>query len=55
MRHYLKNLTDCDVLVLLPNYENSQAAKELDIYVAERLGIRIVLIHDLLREAEIAS
>jgi hypothetical protein len=53
MRYDLKNLMDCDVLVLLPNWENSRGA-ELEIYVAEKLGIRIVNVFDLLKEAAIA-
>jgi hypothetical protein len=54
MKHDLKILTDCDILVLLPNWENSRGA-ELEVHVARKLGIWVVNVHDLLKEAVIAS
>jgi hypothetical protein len=52
MRYDLKILMDCDVLALLPNWKKSRGAK-LEVHVAKALGIRVVKIHDLLREAVI--
>jgi predicted secreted Zn-dependent protease len=52
MKYDLKVLVDCDVLVLLPNWRKSRGAK-LEIHVAKALGIRVVKMHDLLREAVI--
>jgi hypothetical protein len=52
MKYDLKILMDCDVLVLLPNWRKSRGVK-LEACVAKSLGIRIVKIHDLLREAVI--
>jgi hypothetical protein len=47
MRYDLKNLMDCDVLVLLPNWKKSRGVA-LEIHIAKKLGIRIVKFNDLL-------
>jgi hypothetical protein len=54
MKHDLKILMDCDVLVLLSNWKKSRGAK-LEVRIAKELGIRIVMVHDLIKEAIIAS
>jgi hypothetical protein len=54
MKYDIKNLMDCDVLVLLPNWSLSRGV-QVELYIAEKLGIRIVEICDLLKEAVIAS
>jgi hypothetical protein len=54
MRYDIKNLMDCDVLVLLPNWSLSRGV-QVELYIAENLGIRIVEICDLLKEAVIDS
>jgi hypothetical protein len=50
MKYDLKNLMDCDTLVLLPNWRTSRGV-QLEIYVAEALSIRVVefggFIHEL--------
>jgi hypothetical protein len=52
MKYDLKILVDCDVLVLLPNWRKSRGAK-LEVHIAKALGIRIVKVKDLVREANI--
>jgi hypothetical protein len=49
LKYDLKFLVDCDCIVLLPNWRLSRGA-QLEIYVAEKLGIRIVEFHDLIQE-----
>jgi len=50
MRADIKALCDCDVITMLPGWENSNGA-HLEIQVAHRLGIQIKLLPDLLAAA----
>ena len=54
MKYDLKILVDCDVLVLLPNWKKSRGVA-LEIHIAKALGIQILKIHDLIKEAMFAS
>jgi hypothetical protein len=49
MKHDLKILMDCDVLVLLPNWRKSRGVA-LEIHVAKALDIRIMKFNDLIKE-----
>jgi hypothetical protein len=49
MKYDLKILVDCDVLVLLPNWSLSRGV-HLEMYVAEKLSIRIVTFQNLIKE-----
>lgn len=41
MKYDIKQLMDCDILVLLPNWENSEGAK-VEKYLCEKVGINII-------------
>lgn len=47
LRADIKALCDCDVIALLPGWENSKGA-HLEVHVAHRLGIRVAALHTLL-------
>lgn len=47
MRTDIKALCDCDVLVLLPGWQESRGA-QLELHLAHRLGLRIVHVMELL-------
>jgi hypothetical protein len=47
MKHDLKNLMDCDVLILLPNWRKSRGVA-LEIHVAKALGIQVVKFNDFI-------
>lgn len=46
LRADIKALCDCDVLVLLPQWEISQGA-HLELHIAHRIGMRITTLTDL--------
>jgi hypothetical protein len=46
MRADIKALCDCDTLALLPGWEVSQGA-HLELHIAHRLGLRVVLAREL--------
>jgi hypothetical protein len=49
MKYDLKELMDCHVLVLLPNWRKSRGAK-LEVRIAKALGIRVVSFDKLIWE-----
>jgi hypothetical protein len=49
LKYDLKFLVDCDCIVLLPNWRVSRGS-QLEIYVAESLGIRVVEFNDIIQE-----
>lgn len=46
MRADIKALCDCDVIALLPGWENSKGA-HLEVHVAHRLGLTIANVADI--------
>jgi hypothetical protein len=46
MRDDIKQLMDCNVIVLLPNWENSRGAR-LEFHIADALGFAIFYAGDL--------
>lgn len=51
MKQSLKNLVQCDIIVLMDRYHSSKGAR-LEKYVAEQLGIEVIYEKDL-HEAKI--
>jgi len=49
MRDDIKALCDCDIIALIPGWEDSRGA-HLEIHVAHRLGIKVVGAEDLLMQ-----
>ena len=50
MRADIKALCDCDVVVLLPDWESSKGA-HLELHVAHRLGLSVTTLQKLLGAA----
>ncbi|WP_231674670.1 DUF4406 domain-containing protein [Pseudomonas quasicaspiana] len=46
MRRDLAQLVTCDHVATLPGWDKSQGA-QLEVYIADRLGITVVNTHDL--------
>lgn len=46
MRHDIKALMECDMLVLLPGWESSKGA-HLEVHIAHRVGMTILQYRDL--------
>jgi hypothetical protein len=47
MRADIKALCDCDVIALMPGWENSKGA-HLELHIAHRIGIRVITLEKLL-------
>lgn len=46
LRADIKALCDCDVIAMLPGWENSKGA-HLEVHVAHRLGIKVMRIENI--------
>jgi len=46
MRRDIAALMDCDTVATLPGWEHSKGAR-LEVLIAERLGMTVVIAHDL--------
>ena len=51
LRADIKALCDCNVIALMPGWENSKGA-HLELHVAHRLGLRVMVLEDLLTVKE---
>lgn len=54
MRADIKALCDCDTIVLLPGWENSNGAN-LELHLAHRLGLAILFLDALVEDLELAE
>ena len=50
MRADIKALCDCDVIALMPGWENSKGA-HLEVHIAHRLGLKVLSLDTILMNA----